>query len=173
MSGAPQGTRTQARDQMALAVILILVGVAGLAGQVLHLTANLGGLIVIAIGLGFAVAFAFTRHYGFLVPGGIMTGLGAGIIASESLALADDQPGGAIVLGLGLGFLAIWVVGAIARVERNHPWPLIPGGILAVIGAVLVIGGQMVNLLDYWGIGAIAVGIVVLWRSFAETRARS
>ncbi len=115
----------------------------------------------------------FTRQYGYLVPGGIMTGLGAGIIASENLAATDEQTGGVVVLGLGLGFVSIWVIGAIAHVDRHHWWPIIPGGILAVIGAALLIGGQAVNLLDYWGVAIIVIGLIVLWRAWAESRTRA
>lgn len=173
MSGTEQEAPTGARDRMAVAVILIVIGGVGLAAQVLDFTANVGGLVIAIIGLGFVVAFAFTRQYGYLVPGGIMTGLGAGIIASEQLVLADEQTGGAVVLGLGLGFLAIWAIGAIAHASRHHWWPLIPGGILTVVGAVLLIGGQAVNLLDYWGVAIVAIGLIVLWRAWSETRART
>jgi hypothetical protein len=30
-----------------------------------------------------------------------------------------------------------------------------------------------VDLLDYWGIAVIAIGILVLWRAFAEGRPRT
>ncbi len=173
MTGTRRGAGTGGRDRMAVAVILIVVGVVGLAGQVLDLNTDLGGVVVTLIGLGFLVAFAFTRQYGFLVPGGIMTGLGAGIIASQTLTLVDEQTGGVIVLGLGLGFLSIWVIGAIAHVERHHWWPIIPGGILTAVGAVLLIGGQAVNLLDYWGVAIVAIGLIVLWRAWAESRTRT
>lgn len=172
MSEVAPKTGASSRDRMAVAVILIVVGVVGLAAQAFDLTANLGGLIVLVIGVLFLVAFAFTRTDGYLVPGGIMTGLGAGIIASQGLALTDEQTGGAVVLGLGLGFVSIWVIGAIARTDPNHWWPLVPGGILAVVGAVLLIGGQAVNLLDYWGVVIVAIGLLVLWRAWSESRAR-
>jgi hypothetical protein len=158
---------------MAVAAILIIVGIAGLAAQVLDFTANVGGLVVTVIGVAFLAAFAFRRTYAYLVPGGILTGLGAGIIASQTLTLVDEQTGGVIVLGLGLGFLSIWVIGAIVHVDRHHWWPIIPGGILAVVGAALLIGGQAVNLLDYWGVVIVAIGLIVLWRAWAESRTRS
>lgn len=171
MSGvAPQAGSTGSRDRMAAAVILIIVGVAGLVSQVVDVKADLGGWIVMLIGVGFLVAFTFMRHYGYLVPGGIMTGLGAGIVASESLTLGGEQTGGAVVLGLGLGFLAIWVIGALVHVERHHWWPIVPGGILAVVGVALLIGGQAVDLLDYWGVVAVAFGLFILWRAWTGSR---
>jgi len=174
MSDMVHGTGTGARDRIALAVILIVVGVVGLASQMFEFSTNTGGLIVLIIGLGLLGAFAYTRQYGYLIPAGIMTGLGAGIIASENITFVDDQTAsGAIVLGLGVGFLAIWLIGGIMRVAQNHWWPLIPGGILAVVGGALLIGDQAVSLLDYWGVAIIAVGLFVLWRGFVERGART
>ena len=174
MSDMAHGAGTGPRDRVVFAIILIVVGAVGLASQVFDLSTSMGGWIVLIIGLGLLGAFVYTRQYGYLIPAGIMTGLGAGIIASESLTFTDDQTkGGAIVLGLGLGFLAIWVIGAVMSVEKNHWWPVIPGGILAVIGGALLIGGQAVDLLDYWGVIIIVVGLFVLWRAWVEARARS
>lgn len=83
------------------------------------------------IGAGFMVAYAVTRQYGFLVPGGILTGLGAGIVADAATAGLDGAP----VLGLGLGFLLILVVDALVRGRaEGFWWPAIPGGILVVVG---------------------------------------
>src|SRR3972149_9803950 len=70
-----------------------------------------GEAVVAVIGLVLFAGYAYTRNYGFLVPGGIMTGLGIGII------LAARNPGGgsAGLLGLGLGFLSISLIAARAR----------------------------------------------------------
>jgi hypothetical protein len=171
MSDMAHGSKAGSRDLIVFAVILILVGIAGLALQTTETTPDIGGPIVLVIGLGFLAAFAFTRQYGFLIPGGIMTGLGTGIIASQSLTLTDQETGGAVVLGLGLGFVAIWVIGAIVHVDGQHWWPFIPGGILATIGAALLVGGQAVDLLDYWWIILIGLGVTVLGRAYLEGRA--
>ncbi len=174
MADMAHGTGTGPRDRIVLAIILIVVGVVSLASQMFEFSTDVGGLVVTVIGLGLLAAFAYTRQYGYLIPAGIMTGLGVGIIASESFAFVDEQTtGGAIVLGLGVGFLAIWVIGGIMRLAQNHWWPLIPGGILAVVGGALLLGGDAVKVLDYWGVAIIAVGLFVLWRGFVEGRARS
>jgi len=163
--GAGRGTR----DQVVFAVILIAVGAIGLADRFWSPTADVGGLIVGAIGLGFLGAFAYTRQYGYLVPGGIMTGLGAGIVVSQAITWASDEgEGGAIVLGLGLGFALIWVIATAVRSPQQSWWALIPGGILATIGALLLIGGGAVDLLEWWGIGLIAIGLLVVLRAFMK-----
>lgn len=52
-------------------VILIVIGIVFLAAQRYRLG---GEAVVAAIGIAFLAAFAYTRNYGYLVPGGIMTG---------------------------------------------------------------------------------------------------
>src|SRR5678815_3654089 len=81
-------------------VILIAVGVTLFAVQLLHLD---GDVIVLVIGLVFAIAFAGSRRYGLLIPAGILTGLGLGVVLEDS-----GVQGEPVVLGLGLGFLAIY-----------------------------------------------------------------
>jgi hypothetical protein len=163
-----------ARDQIVFAVVLIVVGVAGLASRVWQPTADLGGWIVALIGLGLLGAFAYTRLYGYLVPGSIMTGLGLGIVASQAITFAfDEGTGGAIVLGLGAGFLGIWAIGVLVHVAQHHWWPLIPGGILAAVGTALLIGGGAIEALDYWGVILVAIGVIVIIRAWAGGRART
>ena len=169
MTGMTHGARTEPRETIVFALILIVVGIGALTANAVPDT---GGWIVFLIGIGLLAAFAFTRLYGTLIPGGIMTGLGAGILASQSLTLADEAMGGIIVLGLGLGFVAIWVIGSLAKVKEQHPWPLVPGGILVTIGVVLMIGGEAVELLRFWPVILIALGLVVLWRGWVEVRKR-
>jgi hypothetical protein len=169
MTGMTHGARTDPRQTIVLAVVLIMVGIGALTANVVP---DVGGWIVLLIGIGLLAIFAVTRLYGTLVPGGIMAGLGAGILASQSLTLADEAMGGIIVLGLGLGFLSIWVIGALAKVQEHHPWPLIPGGILVTIGVALMIGGQALELLRFWPVLLIGLGAIVLWRGWAEIRGR-
>jgi len=111
-------------------VILIVVGVALFAVQLLHLDAN---VIVLIIGLVFATAFVGTRLYGLLIPAAILTGLGTGILV-EDFGYTRE----AVVLGLGLGFLAIYGVDLVTS-GAHRPgrwWPLIPGAILMVVAAM-------------------------------------
>lgn len=173
MSSLSQGAQTGPRDRIVFAVVLILVGIAGLALQVVESTPAAGGVVVLLIGVGLLGAFSMTRQYGYLVPGGIMTGLGAGIVASESLTMTDDGTGGVIVLGLGLGFVSIWVIGALVNIAQHHWWPLIPGAILATVGGALLIGSEAVGLLDYWYVAVILLGVIVLLRGMVESRPRT
>lgn len=140
-------------------IVLIALGVLFLLGQWM----DVGGEGVVAmIGLAFLAAYAFTRHYGLLVPGGIMTGLGVGIIYEERLQ-AEGAP---VLLGLGLGFLAIF---AMSRLRGRMPadwWPLIPGGILTAIG--LLRAADQTGLLGaagrWWPLVLILVGLYIIFR---------
>jgi hypothetical protein len=173
MSAVATGSRP-GRDRVVFAIVLIVVGVIGLIAQAWKPSADVGGWVVALIGLGFLGAYVYTRQYGYLVPGGIMTGLGGGIVASQMTKWATSEgEGGAVVVGLGLGFLGIWVIGSLMRTTPNHWWPLVPGGILSIVGGALLIGGDAVDLLDYWGVAIIAVGLVILWRAWSDRSART
>ena len=168
MTTMTQGEHSGSRDRIVLAVILIIVGLGGIASQALEGRPDVGGWVVLLIGLTFLGAYVYSRKYGFLVPGGIMSGLGVGIILQQSLMVSGEQSGGLVVLGLGLGFVAIWAIGSLLKAAGHHPWPLVPGVILSIVGGALLIGGQAVALLDYWGIGVIILGVILLWRAWGE-----
>lgn len=170
MTGMSQSTRTGPRDQLVFAAVLILVGVGALVMQVAEQEQIAGGGVVALIGLGLLGAFAYTRTYGYLIPGSILTGLGIAIAVAEVVKATDEGEGGVIVLGLGLGFVGIWVLSSITRLSAHHWWPLVPGGILVVVGGALLIGGQAIQLLDYWGVILVAIGLLVLWRAARTMR---
>ena len=138
--------------------------------QVIEPAPQLGGWVVLLIGLAFLGAFGYTQRYPFLVPAGILSGLGTGIVLSEALSVTDEQSGGLVVLGLGLGFLSIWVVGTLIRAAGNHIWPTVPGVILTAVGSALLIGGQAVEVLDYWAVAVVALGVILLVRAWFQAR---
>ena len=141
-------------------VILIVIGAALFAIQWLHLDAD---AIVLVIGLVFVAAYAATRRYGLLIPAGILTGLGAGILL-EDFGVTRDP----VVLGLGLGFLAIYGVDVVARrsPQRARWWPLIPGAILiAVAGAGGAFGDEGGRAIQQaWPIILVVIGAWLLLR---------
>src|SRR3982074_2073998 len=70
-------------------VILIVIGAALFAVQLLHLDAD---VIVLIIGLVFATAFVGTRRYGLLIPAAILTGLGTGILLEDIGYTRERRP---------------------------------------------------------------------------------
>jgi hypothetical protein len=141
-------------------VILIAVGATLFAVQLLHLD---GDVIVLVIGLVFAASFAMTRHYGLLIPAGILTGLGAGILLENAGVIGEP-----VVLGLGLGFLAIYAGDLITTGARapGRWWPLIPGAILTLIAAAeSTFGPEGARLIQLgWPVLLIAVGAWLVLR---------
>jgi hypothetical protein len=139
---------------------LVLIGI----GVVL-LIAQLAGVgpeaIVAVIGVGFLIAYAATRTYGFLIAGGIMTGLGIGIVIQTQATGSLGEP---VLLGLGIGFLTIYAVDAVVRRSEALWWPVIPGGILATIGVLVGTGreGWLENAGSWWPAVLIVIGALIL-----------
>jgi hypothetical protein len=121
---------------------------------------DLGDLIVLLLGAILLYAYWNTRsgyRLGFLIPGAIMLGLGAGMAVSN-FQLLNNWGGDFTTLGLGLGFCLIWVL------ERKHWWALIPGGILALVGlSTISLFGTL------WPLAVIALGVYLL---YDQTRRR-
>ena len=141
-------------------LVLITIGLAFLVGQLLP---NAGRFVPLLIGLSFLAVFLVTRNYGFLVPGGIVTGVGAGVV----LAVEDQGRvgGGLFLVSLGIGFIGIYVVGALFRLHENHPWPLVPGGILATLGVITLAGTRYGDISRYaWPIVLIGLGALFVLR---------
>jgi hypothetical protein len=146
-------------------VILIVIGTALFAVQLLHLDAD---VIVLIIGLVFATAFVGTRLYGLLIPAAVLVGLGTGILL-EDLGYTREP----VLLGLGLGFLAIYGVD-VATSGAHQPgrwWPLIPGAILLVIAVVSgAFGPEGERAIQQgWPIVLIAAGAWLLLRGRVST----
>lgn len=145
-----------------LAPGLVLIGLGVLFG-IVQLTGVGGEAVVAVIGGGLLVGYAVTRHYGYLVPGGILTGLGIGIIWQ---AMVLNDAGGAVLVGLGAGFLSIYLVDTLVRRDRALWWPVIPGGITLTIGLVLETGrgGTLAGAALLWPIFLVVIGGALLLR---------
>ena len=83
-------------------LMLIIIGVFFLLAQYFEFGP---GLFVLLLGVAFLIAFAFSRAYGLLIPGCILAGIVVGLLFERSM-----NSGVTISLGLGLGFIAIFVV---------------------------------------------------------------
>jgi hypothetical protein len=115
-----------------------------------------GSTIPLVLGAAFLVAYLVQRRHGFLIPGSILLGLGLG----QGLEDWFSIPVQGVQLGLGLGFLAIFVI-ALLYERRSHWWPLIPGGILTVLAFP-----RTENIASYlfenWPLILVVIGVVIL-----------
>jgi hypothetical protein len=144
-----------------IGTILIGLGAVLLAGQLIPEAGRYG---VLVIGLALLAGFAMTRQYGFLVPGGIVTGVGVGVLLTQ----AYPSAGGLFLLSLAAGFASIWVIGVIFRLREHHWWPLIPAGILGTIGVISLAdqSGQFGDLLRLaWPIALVILGAFIVLRA--------
>ena len=140
-------------------VLLITVGLVFLTAQQLSIGRE---IVVLVIGIVFAIAYAATRTYGLLIPAGILTGLGVGIALERRVAIPEI-----VVLGLGLGFIGVYVVDALLTRAEHHWWPLIPGGVLVIVavssGALGSGAERAIELV--WPVALIAAGALLLVRA--------
>jgi hypothetical protein len=141
-------------------LVIAGLGLFFLAGQ---LEPDIGRFVTLFIGLALLAVFVVRREYGFLVPGSILTGVGIGI-ALQPNTTADTE-GGVTLLALAGGFLGIWVLGSLYRLPQNHWWPLIPGGILTLIGLVQLSRADVGGAIRLWPIVLIVLGAIVVGRA--------
>lgn len=137
-------------------VILIVVGAGLLA---LQLFDGLGrSTWPLMVGALFLVGYFVRRTYGFLIAGSILFGIGLGQLGEEIFDVGD----GIETIGLGLGFVSIYLIDRIDRADAPW-WPLIPGLILLASGLGSV-GGAIANVMDYvWPGLLILVGLALIF----------
>src|SRR5688500_13461197 len=101
--------------------VLVVLGLGLFALQLVGPPGDATALFLVG-GL-FVVAYFWRNVYGLLIPGCILLGLGLGRVGDLE------------AIGLGVGFLAIYLIDSVYR-GRTHWWPLIPGVVLAGGGVV-------------------------------------
>ena len=162
--------RGRAPAEIVGGALLIGLGLVLLLGRFIP---DFGRFIPLAVGLALLAGFFVTRAYGLLVPGAIVTGVGIGIILASQAP--GEGGGGLFLLSLAGGFVAIWLLGLLFHLPERHPWPLIPGGILALIGVATALGPagrQALELLgQLWPLILIAIGVWVLVRARSRKEA--
>jgi hypothetical protein len=140
-------------------LVIAGLGLFFLAGQV---EPDIGRFVTLFIGLSLLAVFVIRREYGFLVPGSLLTGIGIGIALEP--ATSGDIESAVMMLSIAGGFLGIWVLGSLYRLQQSHWWPLIPGGILTLIGLVQISRTDVEGALRLWPIILIVIGALVLGR---------
>jgi hypothetical protein len=152
-------------------LILIILGVAFLALQFVQ--EGWGpGVIFMVLGVILVIGAAITHNLGLYVPGFTLLGLGTGLAALGMLP-DEGQNWPFILIGLGLGFLAIWPT--VTMPQKQHPWPLYPGGILTVLGFLFLMGEygilgltteSVARVLQWWPLVLVVIGVVLVYQWF-------
>lgn len=151
---------TGRKNILALGILLIALG----AGALLAPYANIGMYFMLALGLSMLVFGAVTRTAGWIIPGGILSGIGLGIFALEGpfadhLSTLDE--GAVFLLAFALGWFTIAILSTLLKAGRML-WALIPGGVMAFIGGLILLdeaGLQVLKALGYlWPAALVLVG---------------
>jgi hypothetical protein len=146
------------RQKFTAGVVLVLIGVGFYLVQRLETIGN--EVIMLIIGAAFLVAYFYQKAYGLLIPAGILLGLGVGEVLQSRFWWAHDG----VQLGLGLGFISIYVIARLYE-RSTHWWPLIPGVILLIIG-VPKTARIFRFLFDNWPLILVAIGLLILIGAF-------
>lgn len=159
----------QQRGRLVGGIVLIMLGAIALIAQFVEVGEWLGLLILPTMGLLFFAWGIAARQSGLMIPGGILTGLGIGtlLITGPFESASGDVQGGIFMLAFALGWALIPIVAAIVTGD-NHWWALIPGGIMGLIGAALLLGGVAQDALELlgniWPVFLILAGLFLLLR---------
>jgi hypothetical protein len=154
------------RNTVVCGALLVAIGLLVLLVQNVQ-AETLGLLFLPALGGFFLIAGIASRQVGFLIPGGILTGLGLGAIFTQNPALAatPTTQGGVFFIGFALGWLLITVLSKLVAHDTQW-WALIPGTIMALIGVALMLGGAALNVLEFaggwWPLILVALGLVII-----------
>lgn len=152
------------RGRLIPGLILILLGIAFLLKEYFEVGP---GLILIFIGLVFLGPYFFTRWYGMLVPGLLLLGLGIGLLFERGTRTDVTAP-----LGLGLGFIAIFIVDFVMRRVLRW-WSLIPGGVLVLLGVAEAFPEAQLWLQRGWPVLLIALGLLMLLSGLMRPRSET
>lgn len=159
----------ESRNRIVGGIALIILGLIALAAQFIDIGETAGLLIVPVLGIIFLLWGLLTRQSGLLIPGGILSGIGLGILLiTGPYELANEEiQGGAFMLAFATGWFLIPILATIFTGD-SHWWALIPGGIMALIGGGLLFGGAALTVLEYagklWPVVLILGGIYLILR---------
>ena len=158
-------------------LILIFGGALALAAQFVPDSwgIDFGLFVLLGLGVAFLAAGILTRESGWLIPGGILSGIAAGIaLTGGPLArfvpagLIPGDEGGLFLIAFGGGWFLITAL-SVVFTTRPQWWPLIPGAILTFIGLAVAFGSVFETLLvaaaRLWPIALIALGLYLLFQT--------
>lgn len=167
---SPQPTlpHSSRRNALIAGIALIVIGLLTLTAQAFDLN-DFSLLVLPTLAVIFLIWGLMTRTFGLIIPGGILGGLGLGTLLIELpwLHLSDTTKGGVFLLTFAAGWVLITLL-SFFTCARWQWWPLIPGGILAAIGGILLTGATGQKLLEalayVWPIALILLGLYLLVR---------
>ncbi len=166
----PSKRRGALNQQSAVGVALIVIGALAFAVTLVR-AQDLGLFVLPAISIILLAWGILIRGGVLLVTGAILAGVGVGLVLAERvfIGLSDTAGAGLIVLFTGLGILLVTPLLFIARQQRER-WLLLPGSILTLLGAALLLGGILRSAVElagrFWPVALVALGVSLLWQGY-------
>ncbi len=157
---------TETRDRVILGVMLIAIGLLAFLSQVIDLP-HIEWLILPGLALIFLLWGLISREIGLLIPGGILAGIALGIylITGPYVGQIEENQGGVFLLAFSAGWALISLLSLLSK-QGFQWWPLIPGGIIGLVGLAILRGGAAMRLLELmgyaWPLILVAVGVYLL-----------
>ncbi|MFZ2362677.1 MAG: hypothetical protein WA040_25270 [Anaerolineae bacterium] len=158
----------ETRDRVILGVMLIAIGLLVFLSQIVDVP-QVELLILPGLALIFLLWGLLTREVGLMIPGGILAGIALGVylIAGPYAGQIEENQGGIFLLAFSAGWALISLLSLISK-QGFQWWPLIPGGIIGLVGLAVMRGGaamQLLEILGYaWPLVLVAVGAYLLLR---------
>jgi len=130
------------RHGIAAGIILVMLGISMLFSRWLAL--DLGQYLALLLGLAMLAWGMFSHSGGWIIAGGILTGIGTGVLVFNGpWHIAGEYQPGLFLLCFALGWFLIPLLTRLFT-PCTYWWPFIPGGIMALIGcALLFVHGAM------------------------------
>jgi hypothetical protein len=128
---------------------------------------DFGLYLSLGLGLVFLAWGMSGRLFGLVIPGCLVLGAGSGVYLAwgYSLEVNDLAKTGLMLVCFALAWLLITICSKVIS-DKFVWWPLIPGGVIAMVGWGLYIGGNPGNAVNFIGnttsIGLILFGLYLL-----------
>lgn len=165
-------TPEKKKNSLAAGIILVAIGF----GLLLFQLFNIPQFFPLILGVIFLSAGIITRKAGFIIPGGIITGVGLGTLSTMNswfFPMNSEESGGLFLLLFSLGWFSITLLTGLFTNDRQT-WPLIPGGIMAAIGTLVLMGETGKRILElagtYWPLILVIIGLSILWGWWKERK---
>lgn len=159
-------TRDPVHGRRVAAIVLLLV--AGFALFRGYLPVNLRDATIALLGVAFIVWAGLVRNSGLLVPGGILTGIGVGVL------LRQEYGSAAFLFSMAGGFLLVSALSLAIFGRAKHTWwTVFPAGGLAFAGLMRAAGPDFRALLRSLGpLWPYILIAIALWLFFVKPRDR-
>ena len=142
---------------------VVLLGVAALALLERHTALRPGDAMPLLLGVTFLGWSIAARSVGLLIPGGILTGIGSGILVQKWLGAGPRD--GVFLLCFAAGWVLIPLVAGVVM-KRRVLWPMIPATVMTLTGLGQLNYPGLANfwreIRDLWPYGLIAVALALL-----------